>query len=388
MKVRYGLFSYSTENIGDEVQSLAAKRFLPRVDYYFDRDDIDSTKIADTDDEVRIIMNGWFTHRPENWPPKNPKIKPLLIAMHIEQDALNGKVAEAFVNKQSKEFFKKHGPVGARNIPSYDLLKKNGIDTYFSGCVTLTLNPDKNVKRRDFVLAVDVSDDVFAEIKKRTGRTVLRIDTGRSPQFSDEEKFLMAKYWLFVYQSAHCVVTSRLHTMLPCLAFKTPVFAISGRDPKRYAGLIELVRHSTEKEFLENANIFDFENPGENPKDYLEIRKELEKKCASFTGYDSNQSYLGETRIEELYEKTDFIQLFCRGINDSLKALLLEGDIEHLKKLCKAHEKKIKRLESELLKKGDENTNLLREIEHLSNPSIKEASARLKEAVSRKIKKS
>ena len=37
-KVKYALYKYSTENIGDEIQSIAARRFLPQVDYYIDRD--------------------------------------------------------------------------------------------------------------------------------------------------------------------------------------------------------------------------------------------------------------------------------------------------------------------------------------------------------------
>lgn len=35
--VKYALFSYSTENIGDEIQSIAASRFLPQIDYYINR---------------------------------------------------------------------------------------------------------------------------------------------------------------------------------------------------------------------------------------------------------------------------------------------------------------------------------------------------------------
>ena len=92
IKMKYGLFEYSTENIGDEVQSIAARRFLPNIDYYFDRDNIDKTDTGK--DEVKLIMNGWYTHKPENFPPKNKHIHPLLISMYIEQHANNGKTAK------------------------------------------------------------------------------------------------------------------------------------------------------------------------------------------------------------------------------------------------------------------------------------------------------
>lgn len=313
---KYGLLAYETENIGDEVQSIAAKRFIPKVDYYFDRDNIDGTNTGAAK-KIKLIMNGWYTHKPENWPPKNPAIEPLLVAMHVEQDALEGRAAAAFVSEASRQFLAKHGPVGARNFPTLELLKKNGVDAYFSGCVTLTLIPDPKVHRQDFVLAVDVSDAVYEKIKSRTRRPIVRLDTYRSPKLSREDKFLLAKYWLFLYQSAHAVVTTRLHTMLPCLAFKTPVFAISGRDPKRYKGLIDLVRHSDEKEFLQSKKIFDLDNPGSNPSEYLAIRKDLEERCSAFTNYDSGRSYLEGQSINELTSSVEFMQLLCRLVGIS-----------------------------------------------------------------------
>lgn len=363
-KIKYGLFRYETENIGDEVQSLAAKRFLPRIDYYFDRDNLDATKTK-PNEIIKIIMNGWFTHKPENWPPKNSSIKPLLVAMHVEQDALDGRVAKAFITKESREFFKKYGPVGARNIPTYEFLKAKGIDSYFSGCVTLTLVPDKRVKRQEFVLAVDVSDKVFEAMKKRTSRQIIRLDTYRSPNFTDDEKFLLAKYWLYLYQSAHSVVTPRLHTMLPCLAFKTPVFAIAGRDPKRYSGLIDLVRHSTEKEFLDSASIFDLDNPGDNPSEYLGIRKSLEKLCADYTGYDSKCSYLGKEGLNSVSDAL-FAQVICNGVYASLQRDLAWGDLEFSRKVCKAQEKRIADLTAE-------NERLEKLLEKYAHPTIRTA---------------
>jgi hypothetical protein len=63
--MKYGLFRYSYAqregywvdevNIGDYVQSLAAKQFLPKVDTLIERD-----STADYQgDRVRVIMNGW-----------------------------------------------------------------------------------------------------------------------------------------------------------------------------------------------------------------------------------------------------------------------------------------------------------------------------------------
>ena len=65
--MKFGLLNYSLSyNVGDQVQSLAAKQFLPQVDYYIDRDNLqDAEKIGE---EVKVIMNGWWMSQSDNWP--------------------------------------------------------------------------------------------------------------------------------------------------------------------------------------------------------------------------------------------------------------------------------------------------------------------------------
>ncbi len=325
MKQKFGLFSYSTENIGDEVQSIAARRFLPKVDYYFDRDNIDATK-TQKDEKIKLIMNGWYTKKPGNWPPKNPNLEPLLVAMHITQGG-DGSSITSFLSDKSKAFLNKFGPVGTRDIATAKLLNDAGVEAYFSGCVTLTLNRDKNVKKGDFVLAVDVSDALFEKLKQQTKREVLRFDTYRLEDVTTEEKFAMAEYFLYLYQSAHCAITTRLHVMLPCLALQTPVLAIRDpeRDPTRYSGLIDLTNHLTEKEYLKDPKKYDINKPPKNPDDYLALRKKLEKTCKDYTGFDDNKSYLNGKSVAELMNSTAFMSAFSKLVDASYEAVLLSG---------------------------------------------------------------
>lgn len=117
--MKYGLFSYSTSNIGDEVQSIAARQFLPPETLtYFDRDSIDDTQISE---KTKLIMNGWFTKKPQNWPPKNTLIDPLLISFHIANEW--GSSVENLLTPESLDFYKKHGPVGCRDKNTESLLR-------------------------------------------------------------------------------------------------------------------------------------------------------------------------------------------------------------------------------------------------------------------------
>ena len=53
------------QNLGDFIQSLAAKQFLPHVDEYINREELSEYNGK----PVKMIMNGWYMMRPENWPP-------------------------------------------------------------------------------------------------------------------------------------------------------------------------------------------------------------------------------------------------------------------------------------------------------------------------------
>src|SRR5580658_2651462 len=65
---RYALLSYRTDNLGDEIQSIAAEQFLPWIDLRIDRDRLDRRPDG-TPDGIKIILNGWYINAPQCWPP-------------------------------------------------------------------------------------------------------------------------------------------------------------------------------------------------------------------------------------------------------------------------------------------------------------------------------
>ena len=369
-KTKYGLFCYDTVNIGDEIQSLAAKRFLPKIDYYFNRNNIDQTKTS-ANETIRLIMNGWFIepaadNKRINWPPKNPNIDPLLVSMHVS--FLNGSL-DIFKSPESISFLKTHAPVGARDKATYDFFKSIDVPTYYSGCLTLALFPDQSIKKQDFILAVDVSEKIYQHISSNTNRPVIKMNTSHIGNLSIEARFALAKYWLVLYQSAHCVITTRLHAMLPCLALNTPVIGIAARDAERFAGLIELTNHYSESEFIKNQTI-NFDKPPKNPTKFHKIRDELIKTCSNFTGYDSKSSYLYGTTLPELYNNPEFISILVNSIQDSYMA---EYTIKDLKNTVQSL---------------DENLAIAHnEIAYFKNPGIKTATKNLARSIKNRLLK-
>lgn len=343
--IKYGLLKYSTDNVGDNVQGIAARRFLPRVDYYFERDNMDATKTL-PGEVVKIVINGWWGDGPENWPPLDQNLDVLPISMYVED-----RIQDEFKKPRSKQFLNFVGPVGARSRGTERFLKRNGVDAYFSGCLTLTLIPDARVKKRDYILAVDVPDDVYQKMREQTDRRIIRFDVMRHITDDVREQYRMAEYYLYLYQSAHSVVTTRLHTMLPCIALGTPVLFISdilGHDDVRFSGLSELSHSMSSKAYIKNPLKYNIDTPPSNSKKYLSIRKKLEETCTKFTGHDSKRSYLSTT-VSELLSDESVHEAFMKGLDEMGK-----------------NRQELARAKVELAHKTNHVNELASEVEHIS----------------------
>lgn len=320
----YGLLTYEENkrffNVGDNVQSLAAKQFLPRVDTLINRE-----RMADYQGEkTKVIMNGWFTHNIHNWVP-NDNIDPLFVSFHI-----NNTAAPFMLSEKGIAYLKKHEPIGCRDQFSADTLKAKGIDAYFTGCLTLTLDTYKvdDSERGDDIYIVDplysyqTTEKAFYSIKRflrsvqngsifKIGKrgehlknfidadllksAKYEIQEPPSGKYTDEEKFAMAEALLNKYARAKLVITSRIHCALPCLAMGTPVIFVNGFDSFvdscRFDGILELFNR-IDVDAKTGAFTANFDLPGKITKDTVvtnlgkhhALAEPLKEKCRKFIG--------------------------------------------------------------------------------------------------------
>ena len=164
-----------TMNLGDDIQTYAAAKLLPHVDYQIDREYISDFK-SENDEPVAVIMNAWWMWKKWNWPPADCII-PKLLSMHINNYGVARKSSPIYAEWAQGcggEFFKKYGPVGCRDMASLDFFKEQGIDCYFSGCLTLTIpKQEKTEDAGTYVCLVDLNDKIRAkamEYLKEHGR--------------------------------------------------------------------------------------------------------------------------------------------------------------------------------------------------------------------------
>lgn len=279
----FGYISYTTYNIGDDIQAIAARHFLPENSIPIDREFI---AVFSNHLKIKTIINGWYIYTknfywyrtdieaPEkSWPPAN-SIDPLLISIHFTKEIL-----PAIFTKEGIEYLKEHAPVGARDLFTLNELQKRNIPSYFSGCLTLTLD-NSCEEREDVIYAVDIDEDCINYIKGHTLSKVEFINhmicEKLSHDFEGREKY--AKQLLEKYKRAKCVITSRLHAFLPCLAFETPVLLINVQeDQYRFDGLRELGRNCFKRELINGEVDFNFDMPEPNPKSFIPIRENLIK---------------------------------------------------------------------------------------------------------------
>ena len=291
---------YSNTNIGDYIQSLAAKQFFSEnTDIIFHhRDELNSYN----GDEAKAIVNGWFTHKPENWPPSD-KINPLFVAFHINSSAYT-----QLLSKESISYLKKYEPIGCRDEVTARMLQERGVDAYFSSCLTTTLgykykepNSDrKKIYIVDPVHYVPEADYRFRKYKfliyylvhfKGINRYIknLKENNVYNTEFNkknlsrflsivrsyillrqiltskeleeaivltqyhyadeyptNEERFARAEELIKMYSTARLVITSRIHCALPCLGLETPVIFLRNLDDSeesicRFEGLLDLM---------------------------------------------------------------------------------------------------------------------------------------------------
>lgn len=285
----YALLTYPTsDNLGDEIQSIAARHRLPHVDRLLDREALDAVR-AEPGRSIALILNGWFMHRPRHWPPAE-SLTVLPISLHLTAQREAGRIArwrpapgEIMTRGRGAAYLRRHAPIGARDRATLALLRRRGIDAYLSGCLTLTLPRPSASAQRDYVVACDLDEAMAAAVRARTRSTLLSTTHHEQGIRNPEERLAIAQRLLDLYASAKAVVTTRLHCALPCLALGTPVLLVTAEpnDPRLAAGE-ELAHHCSRAALLAGDIDFQPDAPPANPDTFRPLRDGLIARCDAF----------------------------------------------------------------------------------------------------------
>lgn len=294
--MKYGMIYHRySKNIGDDVQSYAASRLLPQVDYLIEREKLDLFA-SENDEPVAAIMSAWYMWAKWHWPPST-SIHPLFVGFHYS-DLLRGRPAGMpirfdFLKGLGADYLRAQGPIGCRDTYTLELLQQLEIESYFAGCVTLTLDPPREPVKpeREYICLVDVDEKAIALVQKQLEGTDIEIRV--VPHIM--EKSLINVPWeqrqatieelLSLYQNAKCVVTFRLHCLLPCLAMRTPVLLMRENfDSPRFQPYHTWAHKTTTQDYLDGKCDYSLLSPPPNPETYKETRDALKQRISQFLG--------------------------------------------------------------------------------------------------------
>jgi hypothetical protein len=247
----YSVVWAPSDNIGDDIQTLAAIEFLKNKGIknpnLINREDLKNYNGNPTN----LIMNGWFMHKPNSFPPSN-KINPIFISFHCDN-----RVEYNIINDRNLQYFKKHEPIGCRDHSTVNRLHQLGVKAFFTGCLTLLFNPHKGDRSGKYMVDINGNCPYMPkiDINKQNYPDYESINHLLDPkyQYDIDYRLSLAKSLLDKYSKAEHIYTSRLHCALPCRAFGTPCSFIHPKieEDIRFGGLLEVLSGS--KHFSNNS---------------------------------------------------------------------------------------------------------------------------------------
>lgn len=219
------LFSYTTPNLGDDTQSLATAMIMGAPDCYVDRDRLDGVRLPE---RHTLVMNSWFAIKRYEAIPEAASIEPVFFGYCMGRREL--------VNDKWLTFLARHQPIGCRDTETVEWLTGQGIEAHMTGCITLwmghRLTPVPQGKRQGIYM-VDVPEGIERLIPVSIRERAVRLtqEPDKSLRWAGQKaRFRAIARFYDMLAGAELVLTRRLHTMLPCVAFQTPVIGFVPAD--------------------------------------------------------------------------------------------------------------------------------------------------------------
>ncbi len=239
------------DGLGDavtEIQALVQDRFRrPGIDaaVHLIPVDRDVSTLAAIPEGTWMVAFGWHMHplfdlRYEF--PYHRGLRPIFVSFHVNRLEM--------LSDEALAYLRAHGPVGCRDWSTVYLLLSAGVDAFFTGCLTSTVDALFPTRSEAFG-GGDVVGVIDLPAASAGGARQVR----RYTHQADEYRFLSAAAGV---RAAHArlaayqhdlgrVVTGRLHAYLPLTSLGVPVdFRPSSPGDVRFAGLDRLTPDSPE----------------------------------------------------------------------------------------------------------------------------------------------
>jgi lipopolysaccharide biosynthesis glycosyltransferase len=167
--------------------------------------------------------------------PYHPNVRPLFVSFHVNRPEM--------LSEEALEYLRRYGPVGCRDWTTVDLLLSAGVDAFFTGCLTTTVDAvfphrDETGAHPEHVGLVDAPAGHARNLQRPTEVVTHSGLEHREASLTDGVH--AALELLETYQRRYArLITSRLHAYLPATSLGIPVtFRPANPADVRFEGLL------------------------------------------------------------------------------------------------------------------------------------------------------
>lgn len=221
-------------NYGEDIQLLAIEKLYEYMGIPYDEVvRITATELFTYDGDEYLLL-------PVNWPfwGSYSKLSDKIIPVYLGISALGDAITESMR-------FKQFEPIGCRDQRTFEICQRNGIAAYINGCISLTL--PKREEAGDKVYIVDACEELLDYIPKdMKENAVYKTHVFYNREIHETES---AQIYEEYKKNARLVISSRLHCIIPCIAYGIPVVYAAKYLSTRSNWLKSLIPLYDEKSF-------------------------------------------------------------------------------------------------------------------------------------------
>lgn len=294
------IFSFATNNLGDDLQSYAALLHLPRVAAFIDRDRLD---VSNLHEPHLALLNSWFKLNPPYGNKGSALYKTSRLIgkfrygvpdRSIDPIAFGFYLGNPTILKNGwGKYLAEIGPIGCRNSYTASLLAAQKIDTYITGCISMYFGRMfKKPQKREGVVFIDIDPRTEKNfIPFELSRRATRISNFVAPSIISDPwlRFAAVARLVETLRTAELVVSRRLHGSLPCVGLGTQVIALP--DPtvgaarnraQGFEGIMQIIYQDE----IEKAKNVEWSRtnipkiPDALERNYLELCEKLKRRAA------------------------------------------------------------------------------------------------------------
>lgn len=217
--------------------------------------------------------------------------------------------------EEDVQYLRRYEPIGCRDQYTMEGLRKNNVDAYLNGCMTITLPKYRNgYDGRKKIYCIDLTDDIIKCIPEHMLKDcVFRSHVYMSEECADGTEEKAREIYKEYIDNAKMIITTRMHAALPCIAFGIPVVLAKKRMSIRFPVIEKYIPVYTE-------NYYD--NIDWNPRNIdIENYKKRILDSASEQIWKAYNKYNNILTISDFYENSEIKDEYIDNFSDIIPFL-------------------------------------------------------------------